>query len=299
MLPALARRLPALAPLARANANALFLRSFAADAGGDVQDVVVIGGGPGGYVAAIKGAQLGMKVTCVEGRGTLGGTCLNVGCIPSKALLHASHLFHDANHTMAKHGITVGCVLPPRPPSASERSLARVLSIDRPQPSRASKRLFSSYVVRLPPRATRRDATAASSSARPRASFLKDFSSHLAVPPPSPRRVVVSEVSIDVGKMMAQKSKSVEGLTKGIEGLFKKNKVTYVKGWGSLTSKPGEVSVAAADGTTVTINAKNVILATGSEPASLPGVDVDEKQARLRSARQSPYDRVRDVNADP
>ena len=72
------------------------------------QDVVVIGGGPGGYVAAIKGAQLGLKVTCVEGRGTLGGTCLNVGCIPSKALLHASHLFHDANHTMAKHGISVG-----------------------------------------------------------------------------------------------------------------------------------------------------------------------------------------------
>ena len=70
----------------------------------------MIGGGPGGYVAAIKGAQLGLKVTCVEGRGTLGGTCLNVGCIPSKALLHASHLFHDANHTMAKHGISVGYV---------------------------------------------------------------------------------------------------------------------------------------------------------------------------------------------
>ena len=117
-----------------------------------------------------------------------------------------------------------------RPPTASSLRLrtieiARARPIDRPQPSRASKRL-SSYVVRLPPRATRRDATAASSSARPRASFLKDFSSHLAVPPPSPRRVVVSEVSIDVGKMMAQKSKSVEGLTKGIEGLFKKNKVT-------------------------------------------------------------------------
>ena len=125
MLPALASRLPALAPLARANANALFLRSFAADAGGDVQDVVVIGGGPGGYVAAIKGAQLGMKVTCVEGRGTLGGTCLNVGCIPSKALLHASHLFHDANHTMAKHGITVGCVLPPRP-NFRLRTIARI-----------------------------------------------------------------------------------------------------------------------------------------------------------------------------
>ena len=88
-------------------------RMFSASAAtADQQDVVVIGGGPGGYVAAIKGAQLGLKVTCVEGRGTLGGTCLNVGCIPSKALLHASHLFHDANHTMAKHGISVGYVPP-------------------------------------------------------------------------------------------------------------------------------------------------------------------------------------------
>ena len=87
--------------------RALGARWYAA---GEQQDVVVIGGGPGGYVAAIKGAQLGLKVTCVEGRGTLGGTCLNVGCIPSKALLHASHLFHDANHTMAKHGISVGYV---------------------------------------------------------------------------------------------------------------------------------------------------------------------------------------------
>jgi flavin-dependent dehydrogenase len=156
MLPALARRLPALAPLARANANALFLRSFAADAA-DVQDVVVIGGGPGGYVAAIKGAQLGMKVTCVEGRGTLGGTCLNVGCIPSKALLHASHLFHDANHTMAKHGITVGCVLPPRPPSASERSrsLARVRSI---APSLRAPR-NGSHRTSFVSRRARRDAT--------------------------------------------------------------------------------------------------------------------------------------------
>ena len=86
-------------------------RMFSASAAtADQQDVVVIGGGPGGYVAAIKGAQLGLKVTCVEGRGTLGGTCLNVGCIPSKALLHASHLYHDANHTMAKHGISVGYV---------------------------------------------------------------------------------------------------------------------------------------------------------------------------------------------
>lgn len=94
---------PALAPSALRTIGA---RWYAA--AGEQQDVVVIGGGPGGYVAAIKGAQLGLKVTCVEGRGTLGGTCLNVGCIPSKALLHASHLFHDANHTMAKHGISVG-----------------------------------------------------------------------------------------------------------------------------------------------------------------------------------------------
>jgi dihydrolipoamide dehydrogenase len=88
---------------------------------------------------------------------------------------------------------------------------------------------------------------------------------------------LLSDVSIDVSKMMAQKSKSVSGLTKGIEGLFKKNKVTYAKGWGSLTSTPGEVVVAKEDGTTETISTKNVILATGSEPASLPGVDVDEE----------------------
>src|SRR5205809_6836255 len=70
-------------------------------------DVVVIGAGPGGYIAAIRAAQLGLKVTCVEKRGSLGGTCLNVGCIPSKALLHASHMYHDAKHTFAKHGILV------------------------------------------------------------------------------------------------------------------------------------------------------------------------------------------------
>ena len=84
-------------------------------------------------------------------------------------------------------------------------------------------------------------------------------------------------MSIDVAKMMEQKSKSVSGLTKGIEGLFKKNKVTYAKGWGSLTSTPGEVVVAKEDGTTETISAKNIILATGSEPAALPGVEVDEE----------------------
>merc|ERR1712216_1041381 len=172
-------------PLARTLA-----RAFATS--GEEQDVVIVGGGPGGYVAAIKGAQLGLKVTCVEGRGTLGGTCLTVGCIPSKALLHASHLFHDANHTMAKHGISVG------------------------------------------------------------------------------------EVSIDVEKMMTQKSKSVDGLTKGIEGLFKKNKVTYAKGWGKLLNA-NEVNVTMEDGSSEVIKTKNVVLATGSVPSALPGVDADEE----------------------
>lgn len=81
------------------------VRSFAA--AGDNYDVVVIGGGPGGYVAAIKAAQLGLKTACVEFRGALGGTCLNVGCIPSKALLHSSHLYEEANHEFANHGISV------------------------------------------------------------------------------------------------------------------------------------------------------------------------------------------------
>merc|ERR1719187_362364 len=80
------------------------VRAFSA---GEQQDVVVVGGGPGGYVAAIKAAQMGMKTTCIEGRGTLGGTCLNVGCIPSKSLLHNSHLYHEAAHDFAKRGIIV------------------------------------------------------------------------------------------------------------------------------------------------------------------------------------------------
>ena len=159
----------------------------------DARAVVVVGGGPGGYVAAIKAAQLGLRATCVEGRGTLGGTCLNVGCIPSKALLNASHKYEDAKHGMAKHGIAFG-----------------------------------------------------------------------------------GEVTIDVGTMMAHKTKAVTGLTKGIEGLFKKNGVEYAKGWGRLTSA-NEVEVTSEDGTKRTIKTKNVILATGSVPAELPGVDVDEE----------------------
>lgn len=158
-----------------------------------MQDVIVIGGGPGGYVGAIKAAQLGLKVTCVEGRGALGGTCLNVGCIPSKALLHSSHMYAEAKHSFASHG------------------------------------------------------------------------------------VVVDNVSIDLDKMMDQKLKAVDGLTKGIEGLFKKNKVEYVKGWGTFKS-PNEVEVALEDGTKTTLKAKNVVIATGSEVAPLPGVPVDEEK---------------------
>ena len=152
-------------------------------------DVVVIGSGPGGYVAAIRAAQLGMRTALVEKYNTLGGTCLNVGCIPSKALLNASHKYEEAKHGMEKHGISVG-----------------------------------------------------------------------------------GDVTIDVSKMMAQKMKSVGGLTKGIEGLFKKNKVNHVVGFGSLVDK-NTLEVTKEDGTKETISTKNIVLATGSEPAKLNGVD--------------------------
>ncbi|KAJ8767486.1 hypothetical protein K2173_017530 [Erythroxylum novogranatense] len=176
------------------NSHALssFSRRFASAASDD-NDVVVIGGGPGGYVAAIKAAQLGLKTTCIEKRGTLGGTCLNVGCIPSKALLHSSHMFHEAQHSFANHGVK-----------------------------------FSS-------------------------------------------------VEIDLAAMMTQKDKAVANLTRGIEGLFKKNKVNYVKGYGKFVS-PSEVSVDSVDGGKATVKGKNIIIATGSDIKSLPGVTIDEKK---------------------
>lgn len=156
-------------------------------------DVVVIGGGPGGYVAAIKAAQLGLKTTCIEKRGALGGTCLNVGCIPSKALLHSSHMYYEAKHAFAKHGIKF------------------------------------------------------------------------------------SQLEIDLPALMAQKDKAVSGLTRGIEGLFKKNKVNYVKGYGKFTS-PSEVLVDTLDGGSTTVKGKNIIIATGSDVKSLNGVPIDEKK---------------------
>ncbi|HUN50678.1 MAG TPA: FAD-dependent oxidoreductase, partial [Candidatus Sulfotelmatobacter sp.] len=155
-------------------------------------DVVVIGGGPSGYVAAIRSAQLGLSVACVEAYPRLGGTCLNVGCIPSKALLESSHHFEAAGHAFAAHGIGVGAL------------------------------------------------------------------------------------TLDLKQMLARKDKVVQELTNGIEFLFKKNKITWVKGAGSLAG-PGRVKVKAAGDGESTLGAKNIVLATGSEVTPLPGVAIDEK----------------------
>ncbi|MFN3912584.1 dihydrolipoyl dehydrogenase [Hyphomonas sp.] len=159
----------------------------------DIYDVVIIGGGPGGYNCAIRAGQLGLKVVCIESRGKLGGTCLNVGCIPSKALLHASHLFDAAQNEFASLGIKTG------------------------------------------------------------------------------------KVELDLTQMMAQKSDAVEGLTKGIEFLFKKNKVDYLKGRGKILGK-GNVEVELLDGGKQVLETKHIVIATGSEPATLPGIEIDEER---------------------
>ena len=155
-------------------------------------DVVIIGGGPGGYNCAIRAGQLGLKVACVEMRGKLGGTCLNVGCIPSKALLHASELFEAAKTDFAGLGIKTG------------------------------------------------------------------------------------GVELDLPQMMQQKDEAVDGLTKGIEFLFGKNKVDYIRGKGRIKAK-GEVEVEAEDGTSV-LKTTHIVIATGSEVTPLPGVEIDEKR---------------------
>ena len=153
--------------------------------------VVVIGGGPGGYVCAIRLAQLGLKTACIESRGSLGGTCLNVGCIPSKSLLNLSEEFHKVKN-LSNKGIEVG------------------------------------------------------------------------------------EVKLNLDKMMKNKDKAVTILTKGVEFLLKKNKVTYFKGVGSLKSN-NEISIKDTTNKEVIIGAEKIVIATGSIPASLPGVDFDEK----------------------
>ncbi len=155
-------------------------------------DLVVIGGGPGGYVCAIRAAQLGLNTACVESRGALGGTCLNVGCIPSKSLLNLSENYHKAK---------------------------------------------------------------------------KDFNH---------QGIEIDGIKLNIEKMMSNKNKSIQVLTKGVEFLFKKNKVTYFKGKGVIFSK-NDVVVYESNNKRTTINAKNIVIATGSEVASLPGVDIDEK----------------------
>lgn len=156
-----------------------------------VFDLTVIGTGPGGYVCAIRAAQLGMKVAVVEKRKTHGGTCLNVGCIPSKALLHASELFDEANHGMAKLGIKV-----------------------KPE--------------------------------------------------------------LDLPAMMKHKTDTIKGNVSGIEYLLKKNKITPFHGAGKITAA-GEVTVTADDGGATVVKSKNICIATGSDVAQIPGIEIDEK----------------------
>lgn len=155
-------------------------------------DVVVVGAGPAGYVAAIKCSQLGMSVACADARDTLGGTCLNVGCIPSKALLHASHKYDEAHHHLKQFGVNV------------------------------------------------------------------------------------ENVSLDLPRMMHHKDKVVSELTKGIEFLFKKNNVTWLKGYASFKSKT-EIEVQN-DSDKATISAKHIIVATGSNVTTLPHIQIDEKR---------------------
>lgn len=151
-------------------------------------DVIIIGSGPGGYVCAIRAAQLGLKTACVEKRATLGGTCLNIGCIPSKALLQSSENFAQAGHEFAAHGI------------------------------------------------------------------------------------VINDIKLDLAKMQARKDEVVTANVKGVEFLFRKNKITWLKGTGKIAA-PGQVDV---DGTVY--ETKNIVIATGSESTPLRGVDVDEKR---------------------
>jgi dihydrolipoamide dehydrogenase len=156
-------------------------------------DLVIIGGGPGGYNCAIRAGQLGLKTAIVEKRGLLGGTCLNVGCIPSKALLHASELYAAAGTTFKSLGIEV------------------------------------------------------------------------------------DGVRLNLPAMLKQKEEAVDGLTKGVEFLMKKNKVDYIKGTGRIASA-GAVEVAGLDGGKSTLQTKNIVIGTGSVPADLPGVAVDEER---------------------
>ncbi len=156
-------------------------------------DLIVIGTGPGGYVCAIRAAQLGLKTAVVEKNATYGGTCLNIGCIPSKALLHASELFEEAGHSFAKMGIGV----------------------------------------------------------------------------PAP--------TLDLKTMLNFKQEAIDGNVKGVDFLFKKNKIDGFKGTGKIAG-PGKVEVTGADGKTQTLETKAIVIATGSDVARLKGIEIDEKR---------------------
>ena len=155
-------------------------------------DVIVVGSGPGGYVCAIRSAQLGLKTACVETRKTLGGTCLNIGCIPSKSLLNSSEMYHKAQKEFNNLGVETG------------------------------------------------------------------------------------KIKLNLSKMMSNKNKSVQTLTKGIEFLFKKNKITHLKGKGSISAK-GTVTVTDNSGKKISYKTSNIVIGTGSVSTSLPGIKIDEK----------------------
>ncbi|MSO14311.1 dihydrolipoyl dehydrogenase [Rickettsiales endosymbiont of Trichoplax sp. H2] len=156
-------------------------------------DILVIGGGPGGYVAAIKAAQLGKKVACVDNKEFLGGTCLNVGCIPSKSLLNITHKYHDAKHNFASRGIEC------------------------------------------------------------------------------------KDISFSLEKIMETKYSTLSGLGQGIAGLFKKNKIDYFNGIGEFETN-NRILINSNNGDNITIEAENIIIATGSVPITLPDIEIDEEK---------------------
>jgi len=172
-------------------------------------DVIVIGAGPAGYVCAIRCAQLGLKTACVDKRNTLGGTCLNIGCIPSKALLHSSYLYHQAHTQWEKHGIRID-----------------------------------------------------------------------------------GQLQLDIARMLERKQSVVQELTKGIDYLFKKNGITRLEGLGSL-AEGNLVHVREEEDKIQTYSADHIVIATGSSPASLPGIAVDEKDIVTSTGALS-FDRVPD-----
>jgi dihydrolipoamide dehydrogenase len=166
-------------------------RGYASES--EEKDIVIIGGGVAGYVAAIKAGQAGLKVACIEKRSTLGGTCLNVGCIPSKSLLNNSALYHQILHDTKNRGIEVG------------------------------------------------------------------------------------DVKLNLENFMKAKDTSVHGLTKGVEYLFKKNNVEWIKGAGRFEDEH-TIAVDLTDGGSTTLKGKNIIIATGSEASPFPGMTIDEEK---------------------